>query len=122
MKNMACIIWLMSIISICSNVALYYLTNVYMNMACIIWLMNICSIWLVYASISIINKCLYYLANENKYMQNMACIIMYNKHMQNNIWLMSIISICSLYYQANVVNNKYMQNMASIIWANVNNK
>ena len=50
----------------------------------------------------------YYLANvNNKYMQNMACII----------WLMSIISNeeYGLYYLANV-NNKYMHNMACIIW------
>ena len=51
---------------------------------------------------------LYYLSNvNNKYMQNMACII----------WLMSIISNeeYGLYYLANV-NNKYMHNMACMIW------
>ena len=44
---------------------------------------------------------------NNKYMQNMACII----------WLMSIIIYAEfgLYYLANV-NNKHMRNMACIIW------
>ena len=60
MQNMACIIWLMSIISN-AEYGLYYLANVdnkYMqNMGCISWLMSIIEIYAEYG--------LYYLANVN---------------------------------------------------------
>ena len=68
MQNMACIIWLMSIINKYAEYGLYYLGNLHNT---------------IYAEYG-----LYYIANvNNKYMQNMVCII----------WLMAIINICRIW-------------------------